>query len=65
MQEDLSDKQTNFEIGKKFESFVSNTIYPASQYNLISVSPEYNPRFVKDCMNPDLKLIRKNASAEF
>lgn len=64
-QENIMEKQTNFEIGKKFEDFVCNTIYPANQYDLISISPQYSNRFIQDCMNPDLRLRRKNATTEF
>tara|TARA_R110002050_G_scaffold120493_1_gene238607 strand:- start:69 stop:335 length:267 start_codon:yes stop_codon:yes gene_type:complete len=59
------EKQTNFEIGKKFEDFVCNTIYPSHQYDLISISPQYCDRFIQDSMNPDLRLKRKNATTEF
>ena len=65
MQENSSNKRRNIEIGKKFEKFVSDNIYPNSHYDLISVSPEYNERFIHDNLKPDLKLRRKNTTTEF
>ena len=59
-------QKTNREVGKMFETYVYNNIYPKGEYDLITISPQFNPnRYIRDNLKPDLKLNRKNTTTEF
>jgi len=65
MQNDNQSRPTTFEIGKEFEQFVKNIIYPKNQYDLISISPENSERYIEANRQPDLKLKRKKSDIPF
>ena len=66
MQDNFSDDtKRNFEKGKIFEKYVYDNLYPYSHYDLLSVSPEYNNRFIYDNLMPQLKLRRKESTTAF
>lgn len=61
----MQNSTETYQVGKEFEKYVLDNLYPKNQYDLISVSPDITNRMVKDNLNPDIKLTRKGKNCNF